>query len=85
MYVDGVLEASTTWDYFGTFTIASPLNIGYLIDGYHFMGRLDEAAIYNRALTAAEIQGHYNGGAGQSYCDDAPIVYLPLAINQGGG
>ena len=30
--------------------------------GYYLEGMLDEAALYNRALTAAEIQQHYNNG-----------------------
>jgi hypothetical protein len=32
--------------------------------GYYFAGLVDEASIYNRALTASEIQADYEAGKG---------------------
>jgi hypothetical protein len=75
LYVDGSLENSITLDFLGTFIDnLSPVNLGYFINGYHYIGGLDEAAIYGQALTPGEIQAHYNAGAGQSYCADAPTA-----------
>jgi len=42
---------------------ASTVNFGKVGAGYR-SGPLDEVAVYNRALTAAEISNHYNAGAG---------------------
>jgi hypothetical protein len=74
LYVDGNLDGSTTLNYLGTFTNVTELTIGYLLNGYHLIGRVDEAAIYNQALAPEAIQAHFNGGIGQSYCTDAPTA-----------
>ena len=40
-----------------------------------FWGRIDELAVYNRALAAAEIQGIYNaGGSGKCVVDTPPTI-----------
>ena len=65
IYVDGVLQGSTTFDYGAGFgSNAAALNIGWLnfLGGYRFQGLLDEIALYDRALTYAEIQQHYDAG-----------------------
>ncbi|MHC4309594.1 MAG: LamG domain-containing protein [Planctomycetota bacterium] len=70
---------------------APVLNPGLMIGddtwGRHFDGTIDEMAIYNRVLTAEEIQGHYeNGLIGIGYpcveIDIKPGSY-PNAINLG--
>lgn len=63
IHVNGVLENSGTRT--GTLTTSTaPVNIGRrtTLDRY-FNGRLDEVAIYNRALSAGEILNHYRRGA----------------------
>jgi lysophospholipase L1-like esterase len=65
LYLDGELAASepTTPD---PFTSANPLCIGAYgvdCDGYEFVGRLDEAAAFKRALSAAEVKRLYTRGA----------------------
>jgi hypothetical protein len=40
----------------------TPVKLGARSDGYPYVGSMDEVAIYNRALTLAEIQEHYNKG-----------------------
>jgi len=75
LYVDGVLNDSTiiTYDIGEGFESAtSNLNLGWLNIGndYHYNGRLDEVALYDRALIADEILQHFNDGV--SYCDDPP-------------
>ncbi|MFH1843322.1 MAG: LamG-like jellyroll fold domain-containing protein [bacterium] len=81
IYVDGVPETTITYDYTGDFSGAAALNIGYLNLSGHFRyeGDVDEIAIYREALSDATILAHYNGGAGQEYCDPiAPeITSLP--------
>ncbi|MHC4067586.1 MAG: LamG-like jellyroll fold domain-containing protein, partial [Planctomycetota bacterium] len=66
-YLDGVpngtVADSTTIE-----DAAAPLTIGWAEGGSAFRGSIDEVAIYNRALTADEIQHHHqNGLAGHGY------------------
>ena len=84
IYVDGNEDAtpiSTTYGA-GFESTSAELNIGWfdLSPYYHFEGVLDEVALYDRALTLTEIEGHYNNGVGvQDYCQgsaapsDAPF------------
>src|SRR5437667_12414723 len=52
---------------------ASPVNLGYRpSDGTHFVGKMDEVSIYNRALDASEIQAVFNAGAAGT-CDPSII------------
>ncbi len=63
IYVDGVLQGSSTFDYtngFGSSTAA--LNIGHLNSNFYFDGLIDEVALYDRALTVTEIQEHSDAG-----------------------
>jgi len=52
--------------------------IGSQAESYQFKGIIDEVAIYNRALSAEEIQDHYNSGLGRHLSafpqDDPEIV-----------
>jgi hypothetical protein len=66
LYVDGRLQASGTAPAF-TFN-PNPLRFGSLLDGFWtpLRGLLDEVQIFNRVLSAGEIQGIFNAGsAGQ--------------------
>jgi len=62
------------------------LLIGKRTDGLNFYGKMDEVAIYNRALTLSEIQQHYNSGNGKDYCSagappdtDAPLTSIAIS------
>lgn len=69
LYVDGQLEASSPTNFAGNLVSTSNLNLGHYVNGSHYNGIMDEVAVYNRVLDAAEIGQHYaNGVAGQSYC-----------------
>ena len=75
IYVDGAEKDAVAKNYTSGFGTVTPLNIGYLnLDAhYRYEGDLDEVAIYNRALTPAEIQQHYvNGLGGIGSCDVGP-------------
>jgi hypothetical protein len=77
IYIDGVETHQDTYDYTAGFGSSVPLNVGYLnLSGhYRYDGDLDEVALYDRALTATEIQNHYNRGqAGFAYCTPAAIA-----------
>lgn len=77
LYVDGAQENSEIMNYTGAFsdpTLLSPVQIGWFINGYRHDGVLDEVAIYKKALSPDEILAHYNGGAGQSYCNSDPVA-----------
>ncbi|HEY0459455.1 MAG TPA: LamG-like jellyroll fold domain-containing protein [Pyrinomonadaceae bacterium] len=63
IYVNGV-EVGSTQTNFHTITLsAEPLLIGRnAVNGTGYNGKIDELALYNRALSAAEIQAIYNAG-----------------------
>jgi hypothetical protein len=87
VYVDGQLVNSVDANnsYTGTFSGPDFVTIGYYQSGqtppfqpgYHFIGTLDEVAVYGKALSLEEIQAHYSDGLGQSYCKEAPQVINP--------
>jgi hypothetical protein len=87
IYVNGQLSATTAWTR-GIFPGNQPLTIGCTMQSSptsYFNGLIDEATLYNRALSAGEIQAIYNS----SYlgkCPPAPnlppIITVQPAINQ---
>jgi hypothetical protein len=84
LYVDGILVKSEPVDYLGDWKSNRGITIGYhnVSPYYYFNGKLDEIAIYGKALSQAEIQYHYNKGLeGKDYCDP---VSLTININGSG-
>lgn len=80
MFVDGVLEASTTYPSLGSIANDHRLFLGIrgtLASNTDYNGLLDELAIYNRALTPTEIAAiHTAGTAGK--CPPPPPPCAPL-------
>ena len=81
LYVDGTMAASVVYNYTGSFISNGALTMGCHnnasgIPAYFYTGSLDEVAIYNRALTSAEVSAHkLNGENGIGYCDGlAPSI-----------
>lgn len=76
IYVDGSPESIQSFQYDSSFetVVPTPVDIGYLVrnypdePGYHFLGSIDEVAIYNRAITADEAYRNYNHGQPVSHC-----------------
>ena len=64
VFVNGVLEATNAFPYVRTAN-PNPLTIGETIvfPGRFFSGSIDEVQVYDRALSAAEIQAIYNAGS----------------------
>ena len=64
LYVNGALDTAAPLSaaYTNGFTSTVDLNIGNLAGGANFVGSIDEVAIYNTALTADEINEHYQAG-----------------------
>ncbi len=92
LYVDGVLQDSAYVSYAAGFASPSAaLNMGWLSlgTGHRFEGDVDELAVYNQALTLAEIQKHYGAGLlGLDYCQEtlAPsIIQQPSSVTKGVG
>jgi hypothetical protein len=75
-YVDGV--ATTMPPYNPTFTFGTSAAIGARGDGAAgtFLGVIDEVSVYNRALSAAELQAIFGAGS------DGKCLPLPLSIVQ---
>lgn len=74
IYVDGTLKNSAAATFTGGFASTSPIQMGYLnrngVPEYWYKGDLDDIAIYNRALSTAEILDHRTKGLmGIGYCD----------------
>lgn len=74
IYINGVLD-STNASSIGTLaqTDTNPLRIGGLGGSFNFTGSADEIGIYNRALTAAEIQSIVNAGLAGKYKAQATV------------
>lgn len=70
VYVDSVLQESRAIAYTGDFASVEDVSIGYWEGaggGFTFNGRIDELAIYDRALPQDEIDDHFAAGtAGDS-------------------
>lgn len=83
LYVDGTKEASTIQIFTGSFDSTAAINIGWLnLDtGYHFIGAVDEIAVYNRPLTETEIQQHYQG---TKYCSSIITHTITATAGSGG-
>ena len=65
IYVDSVLQESRAVAYTGDFASVEDVSIGYWEGGgggFTFNGRIDELAIYDRALPQDEIDDHYDAG-----------------------
>ena len=62
VYINGALAnsgvVSDTWDYAGPLVIGANAN-----GGQNFNGTIDEVAIYNKPLSALQIQKHYAAGS----------------------
>jgi hypothetical protein len=73
LYIDGVLNAQMDFSYASGFSSTSAIQLAsmYRNGSYQFFyeGELDEVVIYNRAITANEIQLHHEvGSLGLGYC-----------------
>jgi hypothetical protein len=76
LYVDGIEEASASVNYTNSFVADDPteVNVGYIHRSssdkaeYHFLGSIDEVAVYNRAVTSTEASSFYNNGNPVGHC-----------------
>jgi hypothetical protein len=88
IYVDGLAESIQSFTYDSSFQteVPTPIDVGYLIrnrpdePGYHFLGSIDEVAIYNRAITADEAFDFYNHGQPIFHCGTGN--FAPCIISQ---
>jgi len=73
MYVDGVLQGTSSGTTLEVLT--SDLHIGDMVwaTGYPFLGDISQVAIWNRALSESEINILYNGGKGVYGTATAPV------------
>jgi hypothetical protein len=72
IYLNGVLENQVAWTQ-GIFPGTAPLTIGAANLTSVFNGLIDEPAVYNRALSDAEIQGIYSAGSAGK-CGLPPVI-----------
>lgn len=84
IYLDAVAVGGAVTDRTATstsndFAVGSKWAGGGATDGWH--GSIDEAAVYNRILTAQEVQDHYDMGIGAGPVTVNPTpVAIPLVI-----
>src|SRR5882724_12765528 len=74
-YVDGLADPAVAYN--STFVFNTPAAIGVRGDTFAnaFLGLIDEVSVYNRALTASEVQAIYNAGsAGKCSGPTAPSI-----------
>jgi hypothetical protein len=87
LYVDGEEEDSKSANYSNSFMsdVATPVTLGYMQrinsgdNEYHFVGSMDEVALYNRAVTSSEAATFYNNGNPTGHC--ALGNYLPVVTS----
>ncbi|MEI6786279.1 MAG: LamG-like jellyroll fold domain-containing protein, partial [Verrucomicrobiota bacterium] len=80
-YVDGVAYSAAA--YTTRFAFTTTVAIGMMGDArYAFWGSIDELAVYNRALAAAEIQAIYNAGSSGKCVVDTPPTIITQPANQ---
>jgi len=81
-YVDGVAYSAPSFD--PGFVFSTALGIGGKGDGFDnsFLGMVDEASIYNRALSASEVTAIYNADAGGKCTSTNGINLAPFIITQ---
>ena len=78
-YLDGAVFSTQTYD--AAFTFSGSFSIGYRPDNgdNSFYGTLDEVRVYNRPLSASEVQGLYladrSGGASE------PIIIVSQSVS----
>ncbi len=90
MYLNGVMVASkqinvsVPWTT-GNVLIGRRININTPSQNFHFAGREDEISLYNRALSAAEIQSIYNAGSAGKCAGPLPPGITVPPVNQTAG
>lgn len=79
IYINGYLEDSRSPVPSFFDTNAASLRLGfYFLEGSYFNGMIDEAEVFNRALSASEIQAIYNAGsAGKCKVNDR-VNMMPI-------
>jgi hypothetical protein len=79
-YIDGV--AFPAGAYNPGFTFSTPAYIGGLLTNYTFYGTIDEVSVYNRALSAGEVQAIFNVGAAGKCNISIPPFFIRQPTNQ---
>ena len=81
VYVDGVLIDSETFNYTGGFASDVIMTVGYLFNPiqtqrFFLDAKVDELALFNRALSQSEITNHYNIGINNKlgFCAKSPEI-----------
>lgn len=76
-YLDGVAYNYGTYNTTFSFTTQASIGADGGTQSQSFYGLIDELAVYNRALTAAEIQSIYNSGSSGK----CAIAYPPVLVS----
>ena len=83
-YLNGVLQSGTV-TYSATLSNTTTVKyLGRREDGVYFTGLMDEVAIFDSALPAAQVSSIYNGGKPQSLASYNPVAWWRMGDNDGG-
>jgi len=73
-YIDGVLIETKRWP--GTMSLGLLLFVIGFFNNEYWEGAIDEVCVWNRALTSAEVESHYNA----TNCAPLPLIPVFLAL-----
>ena len=86
LYIDGVKISEISVTYPHSFSVDAndsiPVNLGWFNSGsgHRFTGQMDEVALFNRALTDANVTSFYNSRNPVGHC--APGNYAPIITSE---
>lgn len=87
-YINGAAGGTASITALGSVSGAAAASIGSGSGSYPFIGKIDDVRLYNRALSASEVQGLFNAPSGSLDLNSdgaTNIADVQIAVNQASG